>query len=222
MSVITISREYGSEGEAIAERIAGILHYHLVDKEFIAAVLDKYGLVEFNQEYDSLPGFWDRFMTARGSRRDVIADMLDQVLRAVAYHGDVIILGRSGFVALGGFADVLHVRLQAPYDVRVARVRAKSGMTAQEAEAAVTESDRVRETFVEEFYKVEWGAAQAFDLVIDTGAISPDLAVTWVVEAAKGLAEQPKAGMPGAGAIEVDPTLDTVVCRELGCEVDHR
>jgi hypothetical protein len=41
--------------------------------------------------------------------------------------------------------------------VRVARVMAKSQMTAEQAEAAVTESDRVRAAFVEEFYKAQWG-----------------------------------------------------------------
>src|SRR5512136_3007919 len=118
MPVITISREYGSEGESIAERIAQTLGYHLVDKEFIGAVLGQYGLVEFAWEYDTLPGFWDRFDAERGKRRAVMVDMLNQVLRAVAHHGDMVILGRSGFAALSGFADVLHVRLKAPFSIR--------------------------------------------------------------------------------------------------------
>jgi cytidylate kinase len=222
MSAITISREYGSEGESIARQIAQLLGYHLVDKEFVAAVLNRYGLVDFDEEYDSLPGFWDRFNAERGNRRAVIVDMLDQVLRAVAHHGDVIILGRSGYAALGGFADVLHVRLQAPFSVRVARVMAQLQMTAEQAEAAVSESDRVRAAFVEEFYKVQWGSADPFDLVINTGAIAPHLAATWVVDAAKALADRPKTGLPGAAAIEVDPTLAGAVCYELDYTMEHR
>jgi cytidylate kinase len=221
MSAITISREYGSEGEIIAERTAQLLGYHLVDKEFIAAVLNRYGLIDFGEEYESLPGFWDRFNAARGSHRALIVDMLNRVLRAVAQHGDVIILGRSGYAVLGGFADVLHVRLQAPYAVRVARVMAQWHMPAEEAQAVVTESDRVRESFVEDFYKVQWGAAQPFDLVINTGAIAPDLAVTWVVEAAKGLPARAETGLPSVAAIEVDPTLAKAVCDQLGCDKAH-
>jgi HD-like signal output (HDOD) protein len=45
MSVITISRDFGSEGEYIAEKIAQTLGYHLVDKEFFTTVLNQYGLV---------------------------------------------------------------------------------------------------------------------------------------------------------------------------------
>ena len=39
-----------------------------------------------------------------------MVSVLNQVVQAVACHGDVVIRGRSGFAILGGFADVLHVR----------------------------------------------------------------------------------------------------------------
>lgn len=222
MSVITISREYGSEGESIAERIAQTLGYHLVDKEFIGALLSQYGLVEFNQEYDTLPGFWARFDAERGKRRTVMVDMLNRVLRAVAHHGDMVILGRSGFAALSGFADVFHVRLKAPFSVRAGRVMAHQQITAEQAEAVVKESDRVRAAFVEEFYGMPWESTQAFDLVIDTATISPDLVVTWVAAAVKALAARPETGLPSTSAIEVDPILAAGVSRQLGCEVEHR
>jgi cytidylate kinase len=222
MPVITISREYGSEGESIAERVAQALGYHLVDKEFIGALLRQYGLVEFDWEYDTVPGFWARFDAERGKRRTVMVDMLNRVVRAVAHHGDMVILGRSGFAALGGFADVLHVRLKAPFSIRVARVMAHQQITTEQAEAAVKEGDRVRAAFVEEFYGVPWGSTQAFDLVIDTSTISPDLVVTWVADAAKAIAARPATGLPSTSAIEVDPTLAAGVSRQLRCERDHR
>jgi cytidylate kinase len=77
---------------------------------------------------------------------------------------------------LGSFADVLHVRLQAPFPARVARVMAQQKMTAEQAEAAVKGRDKVRMAFVEDFYRVSWGTIHAFDLVINTAKISPDLA----------------------------------------------
>jgi cytidylate kinase len=221
MSAITISREFGSKGEYIAERIAQALDYHLVDKEFVGHLLDRYGLVEFHDEYDSRLDFWDRFNADREKRRAVMVNMLNQVMRAVAHHGNVVILGRSGFAALAGFADVLHVRLQAAFPVRVARVMAQQQMSTEQAEAAVRENDRVRAAFVEEFYGVKWGTAFAFDLVINTGAISPDLAVTWVVDAVKAFASPPETGMPSTRSIEVDAVLAAAVSDALGCERPH-
>ncbi len=111
MSVITISREFGSEGDAIAQKVAQALGYHFVDQKFIGIVLGQYGYVEFDKEYKSLPTFWERFDAQREKQRDVMVTMLNQVIQAVAHHGDVVILGRSGFEVLGRFSDVFHVRI---------------------------------------------------------------------------------------------------------------
>jgi cytidylate kinase len=222
MSVITISREFGSGGDYIAERVAQTLGYHLVDKEFVGTVLSQYGLVEFDREYDTLPSFWEKFKAQRGKRRDVIVDMLNQVVRAVAQHGDVVILGRNGFAVLRGFADVLHVRLQAPLSVRVERVMAQQKITSEQAEAVVKESDRVRAAFVEEFYGVPWEAIHAFDLVLNTGKISSDLAITWIVNAVKARATSQETNRPTTGSIEVDAVLAGAVSDVLRCKVAHR
>ena len=52
MTVITISREFGSGGDLLAEKVAHSLGYHLVDKAFVSAVLCQYGLAEFDVEYE--------------------------------------------------------------------------------------------------------------------------------------------------------------------------
>jgi len=157
MSAITISREIGSQGDEIAAQVALALGHHLVDRRFIGSILSQYGLVEFDQEYQTLPGFWQRFDAQREQRRDQMVAMLNQVIQAVARHGNVVIVGRSGYVVLAGFADVLHVRLQAPQAVRIARVAVSQGLSAAQAEDAVQTSDLVRATFVEDFYDVSRG-----------------------------------------------------------------
>jgi hypothetical protein len=59
--VITISREFGSVDDDFAERIAQVLGYHCLCKEEIVALLGQYGMVEFDQEYESQSGFWEGF-----------------------------------------------------------------------------------------------------------------------------------------------------------------
>ena len=85
MSVITISREFGSEGDAIARKVAQALDYHFVDQKFIGTILTQYGYVEFDKEFSSLPTFWERFDAQREKQRDVMANMLNQVIQA--HHG---------------------------------------------------------------------------------------------------------------------------------------
>ncbi len=222
MSVITISREFGSEGDFIARKVAQTLGYHFVDPAFIDAILGQYGLVQFDREYETLPGFWERFEPERDKRRDVMANMLNRVEQAVAHHGNVVILGRSGFAILQNFADVFRVRLQAPLSVRAARIMAQRQITLEEAKAALTSSDRARGVFGEEYYRVPWEAMHAFDLVINTGKIPPDTAVAWLIEAAKVFTTNLNVDKPTTASIEVDPILAKAVSEELKCSTVHR
>lgn len=184
MPVITVSREMGSQGRYIAERAAQSLGFHFVDKRTIEEILRQYGFGDFRQEYDSASSFWTRF----DSRRADMMKMLDRVVQLLAQHGDVVILGRGSFAVLGGLADVLNVRIQAPLPIRIKRVMARQKISEPDiAEAAIKESDDLRANFIESFYKVRWDAAKTFDLVIDTGKVPPELAIMWLVETVKAL-----------------------------------
>ncbi len=218
MSIITISREVGSEGSLIAQKVAEALGYHFADKGMIARVLKQYGLVEFDQEYDSIPTFWDRLNAQREQRRDLIVNMLNRVVLALAQHGHVVILGRGSFAVLRGFTDVLNVRVQAPLPLRVERVMRRENIAdSSQAEALVKEGDRVRVAFIESFYGVRPDAAGVFDLVIDTGKISSDLATTWLIEATRAL-DRASHHECTIAAIQVDSLLASVVAAELKCE----
>ena len=207
MAVITISRELGSNGDVVAQQVAQTLGYHFVDKNFIGNVLSQYGLVEFDNEYDSLPTFWENFNAQKGDRREMMVNMLNRVIRALAHQGDVVILGRSGFAILGGFVDVLNVRIQAPFKLRVRRVMLKKNITAYQAEEIVRQADQVRAAFIKSFYGLQWNQVNAFDLLVDTGKISPALARVWIVAAAQGLQGSESDDQPTVSSIQVDPIL---------------
>jgi len=219
--VITISRELGSEGENIAEKVAETLGYHFVDKKFIGDMLSEFGFVEFDREYETSPGFWESFSAQWEKERKDMVDMLNKVVRALAHHGNIVILGRSGFEVLISFSDVLRVRLQAPFSVRVEQVMAQQKITDEQAKAIVKESDKVRMAFVEEFYRAPWEAIQAFDLVINTSKISPDLAATWVVNAAKAFVIGTETDKSITDSIDVDSVLALAISNRLNCNVAH-
>jgi cytidylate kinase len=222
MSVITISREFGSEGDAIARKVAQSLGYHFVDQKFIGVILGQYGYVEFDKEYQNLPTFWERFDAQREKQRDAMVTMLNQLIQAVASHGNVVILGRSGFEVLGRFADVLHVRLQAPLSIRIGRVMSEYKITFEEAEALVKKTDKVRQAFVEEFYRVPWNSIHAFDLVINTAKVFPALATDWIVDAAKTFVNNMEINKPTTTSIKVDHIMANAISEVLGCKEMHR
>ena len=220
MTVITISREYGSGGDQLAEKVAQALGYHLVDKAFVSAVLCQYGLAEFDSEYEKQPGFWEGFDTEKAERRETMVRMLNQVVRAVARHGNVVILGRSGYAILAGLADVLHVRLQAPLDDRIELVRNATNVSLLEATALVKENDKMRKAFVESFYRVPWESALAFDIALNTSRVPVNVATDWVIQAAKLPPRSLDIRMT-TKQLEVDAVMQQTVSEKLKCEIEH-
>lgn len=222
MAVITISREFGSEGSLIAEMTAKALGYHLADKNTLERVLNEYGLMEFDRMYESIPGFWDRFDAHRMERRGVLIEMLNKAILALAHHGDMVIVGRGGFAVLAGLADVLHVRIQAPLAVRIRRA-IEDPLIAEpsRAELLAKENDRIQKAFVESVYGAQWDSVKGFDLVIDTGKIAPDLASGWIVEAVKALRVPDASGVRTAAKLEVDRILAATVEEFFSCGKVH-
>lgn len=220
MTVITISREYGSGGDQLAEKVAQALGYHLVDKAFVSAVLCQYGLTEFDSEYEKQPGFWEGFDTEKAERRETMVRMLNQVVRAVARHGNVVILGRSGYAILAGLADVLHVRLQAPLDDRIELVRNATNVSLLEATALVKENDKMRKAFVESFYRVPWESALAFDIALNTSRVPVNVATDWVIQAAKLPPRSLDIRMT-TKQLEVDAVMQQTVSEKLKCAIEH-
>lgn len=218
MTVLTISRELGSEGTFIARRVAQELGYHFVDKALMEKVLNQYGFVQFDTAYESGAGFWSRYDTLKST----MMSFLNQVILAFAHHGHAVIVGRGSFAVLAGLADVLNVRIKAPRSLRISRVMAQQGITDwDKAESLIKESDKVRAIFVESWYGVRWDTASDFDLVIDTGKSPPDLAATWLVETLRNLAQRQPDDQPGTARIRVDPVLNTVISQVLDCGGGH-
>jgi len=220
MTVITISREFGSGGDVLAEKVAHALGYHLVDKAFVSAVLRQYGVAEFDVEYEKQAGFWEGFNITKTERRDVMVRVLNQVVRAVAHHGNVVILGRSGYAILAGLADVLHVRLQAPLDDRIEMVGARNHLSLDEAAALVKEKDAIRKSFIESFYRATWDAAHAFDIAINTAYVPVDMAVDWVLQAAR-LPRKDLGTRPTTKLLEIDTVMQGTVNEKLDCAIEH-
>ena len=222
MAVITVSRKPGNQGDYIAKKAAHILGYHYVDKTFIEAVLSQYGLVEFDEAYNSIPSFWEKFDAQKEERREMMVSMLNRVMRAVACHGNVVILGRSGFFLFEGYTDVLNVHIQAPLAFRIEQIMQRDKVTRDKAEAIVKHGDEVRATFVKSFYGIDWNITTAFDLLIDTSKIPSEMAVRWLVEAARELEGKGRDQEPTSASIQVDPILAAAVSKALQCDAIHR
>jgi len=150
MAVITISRQFGSGGDEIADRVCQSLGYRHFDKRLIAQAAAEAGFSEqqdldFSEENYQVKNFMDRlFARSRPvahvrvwkesvSGERVVEEMqlseehalsLVQKAVGVAYqNGNVVIVGRGGQILLKNYPDVLHVRIEGPMEDRIQRVK---------------------------------------------------------------------------------------------------
>lgn len=208
MAVITISRELGSLGTYIARQTAQRLAIPLVDKVMIEKMLE---LVKSRQPV-RVDGAdeenWEKWDIADGE----MVYLYDRVIQAAAKWGDAVMLGRGSFAVLARYPDVLNVRIQAPFELRVERVLSKEHLYHQEdVEILVRESDRVRSNFIRDWYGVEWEAANSFHLVVDTSRVPTDLAVTWLVDGFQAVKDTTEPDLISTHTIQVDEWIQLAV-----------
>lgn len=213
MAVITISRDPGSGGMEIARKVAETLGYEFADHATTDAILRQYGLTKFSELYENVPSLLDIL----NADNLLMVAMTNEILEALAKRGNIVILGRAGFAVLGKYADVLNVRVQAPFADRVKRVMEREGLTDQPAaEERIREEDNVHRKYVRRFYNCEWDDPSNFTLALDTSVLSPEAATVLIAEAAKAVEQKARAGDAVTTAtIKNDPVLDDAINRSL-------
>ncbi|MEE9276146.1 MAG: cytidylate kinase family protein [bacterium] len=180
MGVLTISRELGSGGDAVAKRVAEELGWPLLDNEGFAAAAQSYGYVraELDKVDERRPGLIDRFFR---DRQLVYLDIMRAIVYESALKDNYVILGRGGNVLLSGIPCVFRARFIAPNDLRKRRLVANEGISASLAEEFILNNDRERMSYTRYFFDVRWGDPVDFDLVVNTGVFGEESAVKLLV-----------------------------------------
>ncbi len=221
MAVITISRQYGSEGDEIAANICQILGYQAFDKQLMEQVATEVGLtegeiVDFTEDQHKVRGFLDRLL---GNQRQIVTQtrhwgedrygvrtldvkqidtavsitLVQAIIHAAVKRGNVVIVGRGGQAVLRNVPGVLHVRIEAPLETRVHRVQLREGLTFELAREVVTERDHAAADYLKRFYNVDWSDSLLYHLIINTGRWGIDSASRLIASAVSQL--QPMAAL---------------------------
>ena len=213
MAVITISRQSGSGGDAIAAQLCKRLGFAYFDKRLMAQVaheagLSKQEIVDYSDDSYKVRSFLERLV---GRRRDsFMADeigswadegigimtkevtawdevrsinLVQDTILAAYKHDRVVIVGRGGQAILKDKPGVLHVRVEAPMPLRVERIRAHQQIDLESAEEMLSERDRAAAHYLKRFYHIEWAEPLLYDLVINTKQLGIEAAANLIVSA---------------------------------------
>jgi cytidylate kinase len=221
MAVITVSRQAGSLGTEISRIVAERLQYEYVDKEKIGKALATYGLPEPELERfdEKKPPFWDSWQV----QRKKFLHFLEAVIYDFARKGNVLIVGRGGQVLLKDLPGVFHLRVIAPFDLRVKRLLDEKGGDEKQMARLVRRNDRDSEGFIRTFFDMNWDDAALYDLVLNTRKNSLETAVAMVLESMRSpeMREGEKQSEGRLANLALTQKIEATLLTILGVDVRH-
>ena len=99
---------------------------------------------------------------------------LTDIIRDLAVHDNVLIIGRGSQVILQDWPGATHVLLIAPLEHRIAYLAQRDGLSMEAAEKRVHEGDRGRVSFHQKFFRVNADDPSLYHLTLNTARLSTD------------------------------------------------
>ena len=180
MNVVSISRQMASKGDELAQQVAARLNwrcvgYEVINQAALAAGAPHVALAEIDEL-----GFFNLKSTAK--ERQAYRHQVERIVRELAKGGQVVIVGRGGQVILRDHPQVLHVRVIAPLETRVAWLQEERNFPAEEARICLTQSNRVRARYLQQNYNCDLDDPTLYHLIINTGLLDLAQAVKMITQ----------------------------------------
>jgi cytidylate kinase len=203
--LITISRQYLAGASAVAERIAGELGWTVVDDAFIETIADRsgYSREDVRSLEESVPSFLERFAQSSAlsfpeflvstpsamEEPDAVklAHVTRDLVEELGRRDRLVMVGRAAAAILATEEQVLHVRLVASREHRIALAMAQDTSSESEAAAVVDEHDTNRARYHAEMYGRDWSDPLNYHMVLNTELLGTDGAAKLVVAGVRSL-----------------------------------
>ena len=188
--IITIGREFGSGGREIGLKLAERLDIPFYDKELIVHAAEKTNLeesiVERYDEQHAFPAFSSSniFDIYQMPMSDRVYIAQADVLRDIAKKGSCVIVGRCANYVLEDNPTCFSVFIHAPMADKIARKKLLlPGKTDSEIEAHIRKIDKKRAKYYSYYTDGVWGAAQTYNMCVDSGMFGIDGTVELILQA---------------------------------------
>ena len=192
-TIITISREFGSGGRTIGREVANRLGIPFYEKELVDQIALESGFApKFVEEHgehapgmsrlsyafahQGVPGVMNGLSTA-----DFLWSIQCSVILQLAEQGPCVIVGRNADYILKDREDVLDVYIHADKEFRADRIVRLYGESEKSPMTRLAEKDKRRQINYQHYTGRTWGAADNYDICINTSTISVEKAADIIV-----------------------------------------
>lgn len=174
--VITVSRQFGARGAALARLMGERIGFAVWDYEIVHTVAEETGaneaIMQSLDEHrrraieDTIEGalMGGKYLNSEYLRR------LMKLMYTIHSHGKSIIVGRGAQYILDP-ATMLCVRVVSPFDVRVKEYGERQGLTPDHARRQVEHAESERVAYVRQNFFRDVTAPADYDLLVNSGTI---------------------------------------------------
>lgn len=194
--VITISRQLGSGGSIVGQKLAKELNIFYADREIISKAAQMLSVLEEDIESrdEKTLSFWQSFLytttfapetyvppkTMIPTDRELF-DAQSRVIEHIAKERSAVIMGRCGFHILRENPNCVSIFLHADSAFRSAQIQDQYDVPKEYADKMIAQSDKERALYCKTFTGKEWTDARNYDLTIDTGKLDVDKTVELIL-----------------------------------------
>jgi len=204
--IVTLEREFGSGGGAIAAELARRLGWKLWDQQLTCEIAQRAQVSESavalcdervdSRLYRLAKAFWrgsyERSIPLADSLAfdtDRMMAMVGEIMSTIAAEGNAVIVGRGSPFFLREREDTFCVFTYAPHDEKIRRLLAM-GRSLEEAEDLVENVDKERMAYIKHYFNNEWPTRSLYHLMINT-AVGDENVIATILTSMRTFAAQP-------------------------------
>jgi len=203
MPLVTVSRQFGSGGSEVAERVAKSLGWDLYDNAVVDEVARRLGMTsaDVSAREERVPSLPERIASAMAlgmpevmptvadlamqPNEERIVNMTKRVIEEAVLAGPAVLVGRGAQCMLAARADALHVFCYAPSEALASYAVTNLGVAPDDAARVVAENNHQREQYVKRHWKRNWRDFANYHLCLNTAWLGLDGAAELIVSIAR-------------------------------------
>ena len=202
-TIITIGRQFGSNGRMIGEKLAELMGVKCYDKQLIKEAAKQSGMWEdFLDNMDEKPTssflysvVMDPYSymsfdsnTNYGMNLNQKAFMATyETIKSIADRESCVIIGRCSNYVLREYEKVLSAFIYAPLEVRIDTVMKRFNLNEKQARDQIAKEDKARASYFNYYTSYKWGKNESYDILIDSSLLGPDGTAELLLDVAKKL-----------------------------------
>ncbi len=187
-AVITVSREYGARGAALAGHLAEKMGFSLWNKDIVQAIAEDanssekiMSSLDERRQKSVEDAVFGALMGSKGTNVQYMRSLM-RLVHVIAMHGSAVIVGR-GANYICRPERTLRVRVVAPLATRIENYARLMGISDREARQEVTKRDTERADFVQHNFHQRVDESSSYDIVLNSATYSMDEMSDLVLEA---------------------------------------